>query len=325
MRGQVDCYGRCPSLLAFYDYLRKVCVMSCAKLAVIGDVHSWWTDFDVHFFNASDYDALLFTGDLPRIVGGVRDARALSGLTKPAIVAPGNHDGATVQQFLGELKNWPALCEFGASGQATRMAEYRNALGPVQLGGYSRHPLILGERRVDCLVGRPHSMGGDRLYFRPYLRDHFGVDSLEQSAVRLRRLVDESGDDLIFLAHNGPSGLGDQADSLWGCDFRPEAGDFGDTDWREAIEYARQSGKRVWAVIGGHMHHHLKRRKLWRQWTLEQSGIRYVNAARVPRIFKRDGQVWHHHVGLTLSEHSVEVSEVRVNPETGDIQHLPPH
>ncbi len=32
-----------------------------------------------------------------------------------------------------------------------------------------------------------------------------------------------SSDTLIFLAHNGPTGLGGQKDDIWGCDFRPAA------------------------------------------------------------------------------------------------------
>jgi uncharacterized protein (TIGR04168 family) len=297
--------------------------MSCAKLAVIGDVHSRWTDFDIRYFNASDYDALLFTGDLPRVVGGIREAHALAGLHKPAIVVPGNHDGVTLHQFLAELKHWPGVCERGASGQIMRMDDYRKALGAVQLGGYSLHALELGGRRFDCLVGRPHSMGGNRLYFAPYLRDRFGVCSLAESTALLKRLVDDAAENLIFLAHNGPAGLGTEADAPWGCDFRPEAGDFGDQDWREAIDYARRQGKRVWAVIGGHMHHHLKRSKRWRRWTVELEGVRYVNAARVPRIFKHEGAVWHHHVEIIFSDAGVRCAEIQVAPETGMVKRLP--
>ena len=34
------------------------------KLAIIGDVHHAWNEVDTAFFNASDYDALLFVGDI---------------------------------------------------------------------------------------------------------------------------------------------------------------------------------------------------------------------------------------------------------------------
>lgn len=289
--------------------------MSHSQLALIGDVHAYWTDFDLQYFNHSNYDALLFTGDLPRFVGGKKDARALSGLSKPTILVPGNHDGSTLQQFSAELKNWEGLCERTARGQVNRMQAYEQALGPVQLGGYSLHSLTLGNRQVDVLVGRPHSMGGDRLYFAPYLRERFGIENLEQSEQRLKELVDKAADELLFLAHNGPAGLGEQPDSIWGCDFNPELGDFGDTDWRAAIDYACSQGKRVWAVVGGHMHHHVKRQGGERCWHVEQAGVHYLNAARVPRIFKHEGGLRHHHLCLTLSEERVDCQAVWVSPD----------
>ncbi len=38
-------------------------------------------------------------------------------------------------------------------------------------------------------------------------------------------------------------------------------------------------------------------------------GIHYVNAARVPRIFEKDGRTVHHHIRLTINDNSVTVSE----------------
>lgn len=50
--------------------------MGCLTLAVIGDVHSLWDDTDVAFFRAaSNYDCILFVGDLPRRSGGVETAQ----------------------------------------------------------------------------------------------------------------------------------------------------------------------------------------------------------------------------------------------------------
>lgn len=281
------------------------------KLALIGDIHSFWTDFDTDYFNQSDYDILLFTGDLPKLVGGVPDAKKLSKLTKPGIVIPGNHDACTIPQFLAELKNWQSLCKLTSIGQASRVKRLQKALGPLQLGGYSIHPL---NDDTACIVARPHSMGGDRMYFTSYLKSQFGVASINDSTNKLCRLIDEAPKNLIFLAHNGPAGLGQKPTDIYGCDFNPALGDFGDEDLKQAVNYAKNQKKNVKAVVAGHMHHHLKganeEHKKGRYWNQVKDDVLYINAARVPRIFKTDknninSPVVHHHICLTIGENTI--------------------
>lgn len=287
------------------------------KIALIGDVHSFWTSFDTEHFNKSDYDMLFFTGDLPKITGSIPDAQKLAKLTKPGIVIPGNHDAVTIPQFLAELKNYPWLCNLTSIGQRFRVEKIASALGHLQLGGYSIHPLPQIDVDIACIVARPHSMGGDRLYFKTYLQKEFAVSNLKDSQKRLCELVDNSPDKLIFLAHNGPSELGGIMTDPWGCDFDPSLGDFGDTDLRFAIEYAKQQGKKVLAVVAGHMHHHLKgdtvELKKGRNWQVRKDGVLYINAARVPRIFKRSDKVWHHHIALHISD-TISCEEILVSP-----------
>ena len=189
------------------------------------------------------------------------------------------------------------------------MARLRQALGKVQVGGYGVHPFVFGEESVTVITARPHPMGGSELSYAPYLARQYGVHSLEQSAQRLKQCVDAAADTpLIFLAHNGPTGLGDQPASIWGCDFRPGAGDFGDEDLRVAIAYAQRQGKNVLAVIGGHMHQRTKKDAI-RPWHITCDGIHYLNAARVPRIFTRADQTLHYHLSLTLQNRSAVVEE----------------
>ncbi len=127
---------------------------------------------------------------------------------------------------------------------------------------------------------------------------------------RLKRCVDESeARRVIFLAHHGPTGLGERRADLWGCDFRKEEGDFGDADLRVAIDYARVRGKRVLAVVAGHMHHRLRGGGM-RKWCETREEVLYVNAARVPRIFEdRDGLI-HHHVDLVIEEDRAYAVEI---------------
>ena len=174
-------------------------------------------------------------------------------------------------------------------------------MGQVQVGGYSVHS-VPGAADVAVLVGRPFAMGGSVLHCQPQLQGQFGVGTMAESAARLCQLVEQAPQQrLIFLAHNGPTGLGSTRESIWGNDFHPDEGDFGDADLQEAIDFAQAYGKTVLAVVAGHMHHHVKREGN-RTWHLVQNGIHYINAARVPRIFEQNGRTHHHHIRLTIGD-----------------------
>jgi uncharacterized protein (TIGR04168 family) len=282
------------------------------RLAIIGDVHGCWTAADNEYFNASGYDAVIFVGDLPPLIGSLPTARKLAGLRVPAYMIPGNHDATGALQFLAELRHKTGLANFLSFGHARREEKLREALGGVKLLGYSLEHLALDGRPLGLLAARPYSMGGDRLYFSAYLRRRHGVGSFEDSVLKLKALVDAAPDDIIFLSHNGPAGLGSARDDIWGCDFR-ESGDFGDPDLRLAIDYALGQGKRVHAVVAGHMHHRRKDGGYRRHWQLSRDGVLNINAARVPRIrYKAEGQP-RHHVALTLDDTGVRAEEKWIN------------
>jgi uncharacterized protein (TIGR04168 family) len=273
------------------------------RLAIVGDVHGCWTDADSDYFNGSDYAALLCTGDLPPLIGSLPTARRLAALRLPAFMIPGNHDASTALLFLAELRHYERLAALLSFGHEGREDALRAVLDPVKLVGYSLDRLDWDGRWLGLIAARPYSMGGDRLYFSAFLKRRYGVASFEDSATKLRALVDEAPRDIIFLSHNGPAGLGSARDDIWGCDFRPEGGDFGDPDLHAAIDYALRAGKKVHAVIAGHMHHRLKggggERK---HWQLQRDGVLYINAARVPRIRRRAAGQPRHHIALTLDE-----------------------
>lgn len=279
------------------------------KLAVIGDVHHAWNEVDTAFFNASDHDAVLFVGDIYNysIQRGLKAAAELAQLEKPALLIPGNHDAVHPAQLAAEITRRPSLIRLTSLGHEKRVEALREAVGGVQVGGYSVHQI---EEGFDVIVGRPHAMGGSSISFAPHLRNAYGIESLEDSIERMRQCVDESSAErVLFLAHNGPTGLGASRTDLWGVDFRREEGDFGDEDLRLAIEYAQIRGKRVLAVVAGHMHHRLSGGGK-RRWCQEQNGVLYVNAARVPRIFEGGAGVLHHHVDLVIDGNRVEAIEV---------------
>jgi len=278
------------------------------RLAVVGDVHLAFGPADVAHLDAQGYDAILFVGDLSGYArrGALRVARYVRSLKTRAFVIPGNHDTAGAPQLFAEvMQNETAIQMLGA-GQRERVDELRALLSPAELVGYSMHRL----GNLTMIAGRPHSFGGPRLAFRPYLTEAFRVSTLEASAARLRWLIDDVRDErLLFLAHNGPTGLGDRRDAIWGCDFRRSEGDFGDPDLESAIQHARTKGKRVVAVIAGHMHHALKGRGT-RQWLEERDGTLYVNAARVPRVFREHGREKRHYVEVVIDRDRATAKEV---------------
>jgi uncharacterized protein (TIGR04168 family) len=279
------------------------------KLAVIGDVHHAFNEVDTAYFNASDHEAVLFTGDIYNysLQRGLRAAAELAELEKPALLIPGNHDAIHPAQLAAEITRRTSLIRLASLGHGRRVQDLREAVGGVQVGGYSVHRLKEG---LDVITARPHSMGGSSMSFAPHLADAYGVVTLEDSVQKLKRCVDESdASNVLFLAHNGPTGLGAKRNDLWGCDFRREEGDFGDSDLRLAIDYAVARGKRVLAVIAGHMHHRIRGGGR-RNWYERRDGVLYVNAARVPRIFEERGGVFHHHVDLIIENDCADAVEV---------------
>lgn len=282
------------------------------RLAVIGDVHGHWTDADVEYFDDSDYDHVLFVGD----IGSYRHkrtlavARRIAQLSKPALLIPGNHDAVLAPQLLAEV-----LRSDLASGIMTVLrpglyGELDRALSGVTVAGFSRH--AVGDGMLEIIAGRPHSMGGNYVAFAKAIERRFGFRDMAASTARLCQLVDESpAQRLLFLAHNGPTGLGAARDDIWGCDFREREGDFGDTDLERAIRHAKARGKEVVAVIAGHMHHGLRGGGR-RRWLVRRDGCLYVNAARVPRVFRRDGRVHHHYVRVLIGESGAHAEEVLV-------------
>jgi uncharacterized protein (TIGR04168 family) len=282
--------------------------------AVIGDVHRLFSAADVSYFNESDYDLILVVGDLANWWPheGHQVGRILSQLEKPCLLIPGNHDTVTAYQLLAEVKQQPTLMRFSTIGQGRREKSLRRALGSVTYCGYSTHSFNIRGHSFDVVAARPYSMGGPNLGFKHRLAQAYGITSMEESAERLKRCIDRATSDrLIILAHNGPFGLGAARGDIWGCDFRPEEGDYGDVDLQQAIDYARSVGKRVIGVVAGHMHHQLQGSGQ-RQWRVKENGIHYLNAARVPRIFRQDGRVVRHHIRLKYDGSSLEIEELLV-------------
>ncbi len=287
------------------------------NIAVIGDIHLMWDSTDIEFFNQSDYDHVLFVGDLPaRDPGKVNDIAArLAEVNKSSFYMFGNHDAVTIPQLAAEVMQQQWLISMGAMGMKGRVKKLVSHLGNVKVCGYNSYAL---SDEVALVNMRPFAMGGF-LSFHPYMKEAYGVATLADSEIKLRDLVDSvEQPKIVFMGHNGPHGLGKKPSDIWGVDFNRKGGDWGDTDYAFAIDYAKSCGKEVLVAVAGHMHHPTKYGKKKKAWHVEKEGVQYINAARYPRHERRGGVKYRHHVRIELTEKGAHVFRAEVD----DAKHL---
>jgi uncharacterized protein (TIGR04168 family) len=261
-----------------------------------------WDQRDSDALDALAYDLVLFVGDLPTMLhrDALDVARRIATLRTRALLIPGNHDGTSPFGVLAEAVRRATARPGLAARVEARLDALQEALGPVAIAGYSVHPFP----ELTVIAARPHAMDGHRLSFAPAVEALHGVSSLAGSMRRLRELVGATSGDLLFVAHNGPLGLGSDPRAPFAL---RRGTDLGDPDLADAVAWARRDGHRVRAVVAGHLHHTGGDS---RRWQVERDDTLYVNAARVPRIFERDGVVVRHHVALTIEPDRVSAREV---------------
>jgi uncharacterized protein (TIGR04168 family) len=286
------------------------------RIALIGDLHSAWDDVDTGYFNRTGYELLLFAGDLGGTGrrDGMQIARSIAKLSRPALLMPGNNDAGQYAALSAELAYRRVQADLlrdlklGASPSAGPAIEP----GGVRICGFSSHPVTLGDIEVTIIAGRPFAAGGGQFSSAETLALHFGIGSMEASSARLRSLIDEAPTEhMIFFSHNGPFGLGVEPDALWGRDFGPEPGDWGDPDLRDAVAHAVRRRRRTLAVVAGHMHWRL-RNGGQRRFEQERDGVLYVNCAQVPRIVDSPQGTARHHIALGIRDGRAQIERVAV-------------
>jgi len=273
-------------------------VLGADRIAVIGDLHGRYSNFDNDYLERSGFDLVLFVGDLGSgtLNNGLEMIKTISRLRVPGLVLPGNNDAPHLAELAAELAFQSGKSElFRLMGPTSR-----KGVAPC---GLSLHELSTKHGGVSLIAARPCAMGGSECSFADLLRRTHQVGTIEESLARLKELVEQAAHDaVLFLAHNGPFGLGAEPDDLWGRDFslkhHPHAPrDWGDTDLAGAIHHARSIGKRVLGVIAGHMHRsEHKARPLF----VQRRETTYVNCAQVPRVRSMDGKEHHHYVEIDL-------------------------
>ncbi len=297
--------------------------MENLKLALIGDIHGFWDRHDNEYFDTSDYDALLFTGDFPGYLpfSGRKVTRKIAELKKKVYWIPGNHDSTNVVQLLGEILHSKWMIRFGSIGHRFRLTRLKRQMGDAICVGYSATKL---DSKTVLIGARPFSMGGN-LNFLPFLKKEFGVSSMSESFEKLKSLYPEiQGKECIVLAHNGPAGYGSKRDDIWGCDFRKKGGDWGDADLRRFIEFVKEKGETISLILAGHMHHRIKDLGQDRTWKISENSSHAINAAKVPRILTdKKGNSFRHHIRLERKNGVWDCKEIFVGERGEEIISLP--
>jgi len=142
---------------------------------------------------------------------------------------------------------------------------------------------------------------------------------MEASAGSICRAAHGTPEDhvAIILAHNGPTGLGWQAEDICGKDWGAEGGDHGDPDLEQAIRQLKETTKlSIPLVVFGHMHKELQRGKGNRKMVVQDSDNQtvYVNGAIVPRVkeAKKRGAAESESGGTTRAFTLVEILDGKI-------------
>ncbi|GET43446.1 TIGR04168 family protein [Microseira wollei] len=253
------------------------------KIAVVGDVHDQWEEEDARALAHLGVDLVLFVGDFGN--ESVEVVRAIACLNIPKAAVFGNHDAWYTATEWGRKK-----CPYDRRKE-DRVQEQLDLMREADVG-YSK--LDFPQLNLTVVGGRPFSWGGPEWKYNQFYQERFGVSSLEKSTERILAAAQSAAyENLIFLGHNGPVGLGARPEDPCGKDWEPIGGDFGDPDLAEAIAQTKQMGKWVPLVTFGHMHHHLRHTKKYLRKAVCTSpdGTVYLNAASVPRIVGHGSEI----------------------------------
>lgn len=254
------------------------------KIAVVGDVHNAWDADDALALKHLGVDLVLFVGDFGN--ESVEVVRAIAGINMPKAAIFGNHDA------------WYSASDWGRKQCPYNRQKEDWVKDQVELLGITE----VGYGKLDfpaldlTVVGsRPFSWGGEVWKNARFYQERYGVTNFEESTARIVAAASNAtSNNLIFLGHNGPTGLGDHPEDPCGKDWNPIGGDYGDPDLAAAIAQVRKLGKTIPLVTFGHMHHRLRhtQKRLRTQLAIDSQTTVYLNAASVPRIVQT--QTGHH-------------------------------
>ncbi|KAL9362769.1 hypothetical protein Peur_045554 [Populus x canadensis] len=250
--------------------VRSSSMAASARIAVVGDVHDDWSlEEDSKALQLLQPDLVLFTGDFGN--ENVELVQSIADLNLPKVVILGNHDSWKTQHFSGKRKD-------GVQRQLECLGEEHVA--------YKR--LDFPTLKLSVVGGRPFSCGGEQIFRRSLLSARYGVQDMDGSADRIYNAALGTPEDhmVIFLAHNGPTGLGSNLNDICGKDWVFGGGDHGDPDLAQAISHLKETTKiSIPLVVFGHMHKELAYGNgLRKMIVVGADKTIYLNGAIVPRV-----------------------------------------
>ncbi|ACK71431.1 metallophosphoesterase [Gloeothece citriformis PCC 7424] len=272
------------------------------KIAVIGDIHDQWEEDDNLALQHLGVDLALFVGDFGN--ESVEVVHRISTLPLPKAAIMGNHDAWYTASSWGRAKS-PYNHH-----QEDWVQDQLDLLGSSHVG-YGK--LDLPQFNLSVVGSRPFSWGGQDWKNKEFLKERYGVSNFQESTAKILSQVQKTAHNtLIFLGHNGPFGLGEEAEAICGRDWPPLGGDHGDPDFAEAIAQSRNLGKTISLVTFGHMHHRLRHTETRLRTVVktDQQGTVYLNAARVPRIKEENGEKIRNFSCVSLQEGKVREIEL---------------
>ncbi len=278
------------------------------KIAVIGDVHEQWQKEDEQALINLGVDLVIFVGDLGN--ESIPVVKQIAELSLPKVVVFGNHDAWFSATNFGIKK-----CPYDRKLE-DRVQQQLDLLGDCHIG-FGK--LDFPQWQFSIVGSRPFSWGGSQWRCKDFYSQRYGVNNFQESADKIIHQVKQTTfDNIIFVGHNGPLGLGDKPESICGKDWYPLGGDFGDPDLEQAISFSREIGKNVMLVTFGHMHNQLKYDKNKSRIMIEQDTEKttYLNAAFCPRLKKINNQNLRNFSLVNLEEGKVKkVNLVWVNEQ----------
>ncbi len=277
---------------------------SDTKLVCIGDIHGQWDAGDDHALTALEPDLALFVGDYGNedcaVTGRISALAERSSFGVATVF--GNHDAFYTAHSYGRSR---------APSTGSRVPTQKMHLANTDVSYTSR----AYSDWFSVVGGRAFSWGGPHWKHSGFYKQHVGITSVTDSTNKIIAAVcaADTAHALVFLAHVGPTGLGNLARDPCGRDWGEiPGGDWGDIDLRAGIDFARKAKRRVPLVVFGHMHRELLNNAGHRKpLVLEDDGAGnttvFLNAAVVPRqrLWNGMGTVRNFHV-VTMNAGGVQ-------------------
>ena len=169
-------------------------------IAVVGDVHDLWDEADAEALRHLEVDLVLFVGDFGN--ESIKVVSKIAAVELPKAVIMGNHDA------------WYTASSFGRKHapydqtKEDRVQQQLDILGAAHVG-FGK--LDFPQFNLSVVGSRPFSWGGSSWRNQKFYGDRFGVKSFAESTIRIVEAAKSTvSDNVIFIGHSGPWGLGDR-------------------------------------------------------------------------------------------------------------------